>query len=151
MNIFAKHSSLAVLIILTAFCILLVPALVDYLKPSFRPNRGSNLLAVKQTVDALARFTVATGRSAYSDVGWTNLSEYGLTDDVLKKVTIFRPQANSAVSDPRTIVVVAIEAVELAKHRRGKYVGLASGAVVVVPEKEAILGGVVSNAVPSGL
>src|SRR5437667_7935842 len=121
MSIFAKRLSLAGLIILTAVCVLLVPTLVNYLKPRFRPNRGNTLLAVKETVDALARYTVATGRSAYSEVGRTNLVEYGLTDDVLKKVMIFRPQANSSVSDPRTIVVVGIDVVELSKHRRGKY------------------------------
>src|SRR5262249_12315244 len=102
-------------------------------------NRGSSLLAVKLALTAVLQYRRETSMDT-GEFAVTNLLKYGLEENLLQRVTVYRGVGGENAVDPNRVLVLGLDEVRTKRNVVGRYAGLASGAVVLIPTREAVLG-----------
>jgi hypothetical protein len=125
---------------LAALAAVFLPALS---KPKVFINRGSCLQACSAAIDAVKEHVGRSNSLPYDPRGSAQaLAILGLPDEVIALVRYANDESLKPGSPPGTILLTCVNSSPLKDGKSGRYVALLSGEILVVPETNAVLGGI---------
>lgn len=115
---------------------------------AFDPNFGSLLVAVHQAIDAVGNYQRQHGAFPFYAGASTELEPFGLSSDARSLVQLLDTNAAPVTLTTNTICVISIRTTEDSKLGTCRYAGLLSGKVVLLPVRQAVLGGTATPKTP---